>query len=418
MYLGDFALGKTFDFKFTTRSFTTGAPTQLAGTPVISAYPDNSTTQLTAGITLTVDFDTVTGLNNVRVVATGGNGYATATNYALVITTGTVGGVSVVGEVVGHFSIEARSALRPATADRTLVVDAAGLADANTVKVGPTGSGTAQTAGDIIGDTNDIQSRLPAALTADGNIKADTLRVGGTLQTAGDIIGDTNDIQSRLPAALTGGKMESNIGSITAGVIAAASFAAGAFDAVWTVATRTLTAFGFGVTVTTNNDKTDYSLSAAGIQAIWDALTAALTTVGSIGKFLIDRLDAAISSRSTFNNAVDQVIVATNNDKTGYSIGVGGIGSTAFAANAIDAAALDPSASNEIADSILARDLQGGSSASDRNVRNSLRTNRNRVVISSGGSVTVYEEDDTTPAWTGTATRDAAAEPITEILPT
>ena len=54
--------------------------------------------------------------------------------------------------------------LAPATAGRTLVVDAAGLADANVVKVGPTGSGTAQTAGDIMADTNDIQTRLPAAL--------------------------------------------------------------------------------------------------------------------------------------------------------------------------------------------------------------------------------------------------------------
>jgi hypothetical protein len=41
------------------------------------------------------------------------------------------------------------SALQPATADRTVVVDAAGLVDTNAVKVGPTGSGTAQTAGDI-----------------------------------------------------------------------------------------------------------------------------------------------------------------------------------------------------------------------------------------------------------------------------
>lgn len=39
--------------------------------------------------------------------------------------------------------------LAPATAGRTLVVDASGLADANVVKVGPTGSGTAQTARDI-----------------------------------------------------------------------------------------------------------------------------------------------------------------------------------------------------------------------------------------------------------------------------
>lgn len=144
-YLGDLRLGDTLDFKFTTVQ-TTGAPFTLAGSPVISAYPGNSTTQLTAGITLTVDFDTVTGLNNVRVVASGGNGYATATNYEMVITTGTVNSVSAVGYVVGTFSIENRSALMPTTAGRTLVVDASGLGDANMVKVGPTGSGTAQTA--------------------------------------------------------------------------------------------------------------------------------------------------------------------------------------------------------------------------------------------------------------------------------
>ena len=62
--------------------------------------------------------------------------------------------------------------LVPTTAGRTLVVDAAGLADANVVKVGPSGSGTAQTAGDI-------PARLPAALTGDGNIKADALKANG-----------------------------------------------------------------------------------------------------------------------------------------------------------------------------------------------------------------------------------------------
>lgn len=52
-----------------------------------------------------------------------------------------------------------------------------------------------------------------------------------------------------------------------------------------------------GVTVTTNNDKTGYGLSAAAVQAIWDALTAALTTAGSIGKLLVDNINATISSR-------------------------------------------------------------------------------------------------------------------------
>jgi hypothetical protein len=110
----DYTLGETIDYKFLTCEPDTGAPITLAGSPVISAYVDNSTTQITAGITLTVDFDGVTGLHNVRVVATSGNGYAAGTNVALVITTGTVDGVSAVGYKVAEFSLG-----RPGTANVT-----------------------------------------------------------------------------------------------------------------------------------------------------------------------------------------------------------------------------------------------------------------------------------------------------------
>lgn len=47
------------------------------------------------------------------------------------------------------FAASAPGYLQPATAGRQLVVDAAGLADANMVKMGPSGSGTAQTARNI-----------------------------------------------------------------------------------------------------------------------------------------------------------------------------------------------------------------------------------------------------------------------------
>ena len=108
-YLGDITLGDTLDLKFSTVG-TTGAPTTLAGTPAISAYVGLDVgARITAGITLSVDFDGVTGLHNVRVVASGANGYAAQTNVDLVITAGTVGGTSVVGYVVGSFSIENRS---------------------------------------------------------------------------------------------------------------------------------------------------------------------------------------------------------------------------------------------------------------------------------------------------------------------
>ncbi|MCK5235671.1 MAG: hypothetical protein KAR06_01700 [Deltaproteobacteria bacterium] len=101
----DRTVGETFYIAFTTRAFATGIPTQLAGSPVISAYEDVGLTQITAGLTLGVDHDSVTGLNMITVVATGGNGFEAGKDYQLVITTGTVGGVSVVGEVVGQFSL-------------------------------------------------------------------------------------------------------------------------------------------------------------------------------------------------------------------------------------------------------------------------------------------------------------------------
>lgn len=59
-------------------------------------------------------------------------------------------------------TIIADPGLKPATANRTLVVDASGLADANTVKIGPTGSGTAQTAG------LDLNGIIPDSIPSDG----------------------------------------------------------------------------------------------------------------------------------------------------------------------------------------------------------------------------------------------------------
>lgn len=171
-YLGDFRLGATFDTKFTTVN-TSGVPTALAS-GTIAAYPGNSTTEVTAGITLSASFDSRTGLNNVRVVASSGNGYTTATDYALVITVGTVDGNSVVGYVIGHFSIENRSALMPTTAARTLDVSAGGEAGMDWANVGsPTStvglSGTTvKTATDVATAVATAQNDLDTLTGADG----------------------------------------------------------------------------------------------------------------------------------------------------------------------------------------------------------------------------------------------------------
>lgn len=102
--VGSGGAGATLYFKFTSRD--AGVPFTLAGTPVVSVYKDASTTQSVAGVTLTVDFDGVTGLNHISVdTSADGTFYANGHHFELVITTGTVNGTSVVGEDVGFFDL-------------------------------------------------------------------------------------------------------------------------------------------------------------------------------------------------------------------------------------------------------------------------------------------------------------------------
>ena len=73
----------------------------------ISVYKDDSTTQSTAGVTLTVDFDSLTGCNHVKIdTSADGTFYSAGSFFDVVITTGTVDSVSAVGTVVGRFTIQ------------------------------------------------------------------------------------------------------------------------------------------------------------------------------------------------------------------------------------------------------------------------------------------------------------------------
>lgn len=131
--LGDLNPGDTIDLKFATAD-STGAPTALSS-GAISVYKDNSTTESTSGVTLTASFDSRTGMNHVRITtASDGTFYSAGSNFQIVLTAGTVNSVSVIGYVVGAFSLNARSALRPATAGRTLAIDSNGRVDVSLIE--------------------------------------------------------------------------------------------------------------------------------------------------------------------------------------------------------------------------------------------------------------------------------------------
>lgn len=89
-------------------------------------YEDNSTAEITGSDTITTNFDNRPGLVNIRIVATGGNGFQVGSSYAIVVIAGTVGGSNIEGEVVAQFTINRGSALRPSTVGRSLDIAASG----------------------------------------------------------------------------------------------------------------------------------------------------------------------------------------------------------------------------------------------------------------------------------------------------
>lgn len=187
-----------------------------------------------------------------------------------------------------------------------------------------------------------------AAVTLAADQAVNVTKWNGSSVAAPNVAGvpkvDVVDWLGSAPNALQAGRVDSYLGAIASGVIAAASFAAGALDGVWSTGTRTLTSFGtlvadiwsnatrtlsafaFNVTVGdvlaaalakffTQDSGSTYAASVSGsvvkeiasnattdptsiAAAVWDRLTSALTTVGSIGKLIVDRLDVAVSTRA------------------------------------------------------------------------------------------------------------------------
>lgn len=105
------ALGSTFYFAFGSRGFSDGVPEAVAGTPDLSVIElDGTNAVIDTGATVAAH-GSLTAVNIGTVAATTGNGYEAGKVYGVVIDTGTVDSVSVVGEVVYEFRIETAAEL-------------------------------------------------------------------------------------------------------------------------------------------------------------------------------------------------------------------------------------------------------------------------------------------------------------------
>lgn len=186
----------------------------------------------------------------------------------------------------------------------------------------------------VSADVAAVKAVLPSALTGGGNIKADAIAIGGTSQTGRDIgasvllssgtgtgqLDFTSGVVKTNLAQILGTALTETSGQIAAGFKKFFNIASPAatmdhgvlVDTVTTATTATnltnaptsgdftstmKTSLSAATPAVTVSDKTGFSLSSGGVQAIWDALTSALTTVGSIGKLLVTDIDATVSSR-------------------------------------------------------------------------------------------------------------------------
>ncbi len=83
---------------------TYGVAETLAGTPAVEIYEDGSDTQITSAETLTASADSVVGFNRLA-VDLNDSGFETGKTYTVVLSGGTVDSVSVVGRIIGVFSV-------------------------------------------------------------------------------------------------------------------------------------------------------------------------------------------------------------------------------------------------------------------------------------------------------------------------
>jgi hypothetical protein len=235
---------------------------------------------------------------------------------------------------------------------------------------------------------------ITATVIATGAVDADAIAANAitSAKIATDAIGT-----AQIAAGTYSGTTFGSASTILAGGIAAASFAAGAIDAA-AVATDAIDADAIA----------DNAIDAGAIAA--NAITSAKIATDAIGTA---QIAAGTYSGTTFGSlatvATGGIIAA--------SFGAGAIDAAAIATDAIGAAELAQDAAREIADEVLDRDIAGSASGGARNVRSALRYLRNRVDATSGSVLTVYQENDSTSAWTASITTSDDPSNINEINP-
>jgi hypothetical protein len=155
--------------------------------------------------------------------------------------------------------------------------------------------------------------------------------------------------------------------------------------------------------------------------AVWQVLVSTLTSAGTVGKLLVDNLNATVSSRSTYAGAdtagtttllsrIASTLTITAgkvdvNDKTGFSLTAAydpaktsaqaGAPVTVSTNNDKTGYTLTPAQVTAITDELLKRDWTQISGEANFSLLNATRAIRNAWDLSEAGILTVFKEDGT-----------------------
>lgn len=257
-YKGDFNTGDVVRCPFNTLD-NTGVLTTLAGTPAVKVYKNgDAASEVTTGVTLTVDFDGTTGSHFLSIdTSSDATFYSPGSEFSAKITAGTVGGVSVVGKWLCSWSIRNRVGV-----------------------IIPNGRGTAAAAG-----VSTIT--LQTALGANNNAYCCTIA----------IVSGTGVGQQRVIVGYVNGTKVATVDR--AWDTALDTTSKYEIYAIQTPAMSSGQGFIFGVASTLNAKLVSFDTGVLDTIAasVWNALTSGITTTGSIGKYVIDYLFGASTSQ-------------------------------------------------------------------------------------------------------------------------
>lgn len=394
MYLGDYNEDGLVDFKWSTNDSPGGSITR-ATNGTVSVYKANSTTQSTAGITDTEDFDSLTGVHHCRIDLSADAFYAIGNDYQVVLSAATIDGQTV-NAVIGHFSIENRTTLPQADAPsydqmlaffQLLMRSDSAIATDRSSELAAINANEGSGAGDYANTTESneaIRDRGDSAwITGGGGSISDILNVSAVIPFSIDL---ANTATVRLGLMLINALDDlPSTAEITPGTISIHRKAIGGTS--WT-AVVTDAACSEQAGLIYYDEVFDSGSGYAEGDSIRVTFKGQKITVSANDYEITD------SNGVMFQTSIRQTMRGTNGANT-----------------------TTPPTANENADALLKRDWTAVTGEAARSMLNALRFLRNKWSVS-GSTLTVTKEDDSTSAWTATLSTDAAADPVTGSDPT